>query len=126
MKHLLVATLLISLALPIACTRGNESTTQAAREPRMSNSDLKNRVEAQLNSDPQLRDSHISVSADADENKVTLSGTVPSETMRAKAVEMARSAHPGLTVEDKIDVRPDVNRDTYHDSDHRDTTTPNR
>src|SRR5215510_1034061 len=106
-QQLLLASLLVCLSLPlVSCNQGRESTTQAAREPRMSDSDLKNKIEAQLQSDPQLRDANLSVSADADRNKVTLSGTVPSEEMRTKAVAMARAAHPGLTVEDKIDVKP--------------------
>jgi osmotically-inducible protein OsmY len=72
----------------------------------MTDSDLKNHVESQLNSDPQLREAKISVSADADDNRVTLSGTVASEEMRNKAIEMARAAHPGVTIEDKIEVKP--------------------
>src|SRR4029078_10831991 len=45
------------------------------------------------------------VSADADHNSATISGKVESEELRSKAVEMAKAAHPGLTVEDKIDVK---------------------
>jgi hyperosmotically inducible periplasmic protein len=114
-QHLLLASLLVCLSLPlVSCNQGRESTTQAAREPRMSDSDLKNKIEAQLKSDPQLQDANLSVSADADRNKVTLSGTVPTEEMRMKAVARARAAHPGLTVEDKIDVKPsEVSRSDY-------------
>jgi hyperosmotically inducible periplasmic protein len=109
MKQLLLAGLLVCLSLPfVSCTKGRESTTQAAREPRMSDSDLKKKIETQINSDPQLRDANLSVSADADKNRATLSGTVPTEQMRTKAVEMARAGHPGLTVDDKIDVKPEV------------------
>jgi osmotically-inducible protein OsmY len=132
MKQLLVLTLAVCLVLPVACTKGTEST-QAARESRMTDSDLKSKIEAQLNSDPELRDAHLAISADADQNRVTLSGTVDNEAMRSKALEMARAAHPGLTIDDKIDVKPgeanksdsyrnqnpnadrDVNRDTVPD-----------
>src|SRR5438477_10570486 len=98
MKRLLLATLLVSSLVAYGCNKGSESTTQAAREPaRMSDSDLKNKVETQLNSDPQLRDVNLSINADADRKLVTLSGTVPNEAMRTRAVEMARAAYPGVT-----------------------------
>ena len=107
MKQLLLAGLLLSLSFQIGCTKGRESTTQAAREPqRMSDSDLNKKIETQMNSDPQLRDANLSVSADADNNRVTLSGTVPSEALRTRAIEMARKAQPGITIDDKIDVKP--------------------
>jgi len=107
MKQLLLAGLLLSLSFQIACTRGRESTTQAAREPRrMSNSDMKKQIETQMNSDPELRDANLSVSVDADNNRVTLSGTVPSEALRTRAIEMARTAQPGIMIDDKIDVKP--------------------
>jgi hyperosmotically inducible protein len=115
MKQLMLATLLVCLSLQIGCTRGQESTTQAAREPaRMTNTDLKNKIEAQFSSDPQLRGADLSVSADADANRATLSGTVESEEMRMKAVERARAANPGLTIEDKIEVKPhELTRSEY-------------
>src|SRR6476620_5988983 len=100
MKQLVLTGLLAFLILP-GCSDNRESTTQAAREPqRMSDSDLKNKIENQLKSDPKLRDADLSVSADADKNEATLSGTVPTEEMRMRAVEMARSANLGLTVDD--------------------------
>lgn len=107
MKQLLLGTLLVCLSFQIiGCTRGTEST-EAAREPeRMTDSDLERKIEMQLSSDPQLRDARLSISADAERNWAALSGTVESEAMRTKAVQLARSAHPGLTVEDKIDVKP--------------------
>jgi len=74
----------------------------------MSDSDLKQKIETQINSDPQLRDANLSVSADADKNRATLSGTVATEQMRTTAVDMARAAQPGLTVDDKIDVKPET------------------
>jgi hyperosmotically inducible protein len=112
MKHLVLVVLLVCLPLP-ACTRGNEST-QAAREPRMTDSDLKNKIESRINSDPQLREADLSVSADADKNTATISGTVATEAMRSSAIEMAKSANPGLVIEDKIDVKPkELTRDQY-------------
>jgi hypothetical protein len=72
----------------------------------MSGSQLENVVKAKLQSDDQLRNAPIRVSADAEKNAVTLSGTVPSEEARSKAVELAKSAHSGITVNDQIEVKP--------------------
>jgi hyperosmotically inducible protein len=114
MKQFFLAIVLTCLAFQLGCTKGTESRTQAAREPRMTDSDLKNKIEMQLKTDPQLRDANVSVSADADRNAATLSGTVPTEAMRMRAVELARAAHPGLTIEDKIDVKPrELSRSDY-------------
>ncbi len=66
--------------------------------------ELENTVKAKLQSDEQLRNAPIRVSADAEKNAVTLSGTVPSEEARNKAVELAKSA--GVAVNDKIEVKP--------------------
>jgi osmotically-inducible protein OsmY len=113
MKHLLLMSFLICLCFQVACTRGTEST-QAAREPRMTDSELKNKIENSINSDAQLRAANLSVSADAVRNSATLTGTVDSEAMRSRAVLMARAAQPGLTVEDKIDVKPrELTRSDY-------------
>src|SRR5262245_19680025 len=100
MKQLLLASLFVIMSLQLACTKWRESTTAAASEPRMSDTDLKNKIETQINADPQLRDENLSISTDADRNRATLSGAVPTENMRTKAVELARAAHPGLTIED--------------------------
>jgi osmotically-inducible protein OsmY len=72
----------------------------------MSGSELEDAVKAKLQSDEQLRNAPIKVSADAEKNAVTLSGTVGSQEARNKAVELAKSAHSGITVNDQIEVKP--------------------
>jgi osmotically-inducible protein OsmY len=72
----------------------------------MSDSDLEKAVRAKLESDAQLEDAKLDVDANADKNEVTISGTVRSQDMRTKAVELAKSAQSGITVNDKIDVKP--------------------
>lgn len=59
-----------------------------------------------LDRDEQLRTANLSVNADVTKNEVTLSGTVESEAMRAKAVELAKTAHVGVIVNDKLIVKP--------------------
>jgi osmotically-inducible protein OsmY len=73
---------------------------------RMDGSELETAVKAKLQQDEQLRNARIDVSADAEKNAVTLSGTVASQEARSKAVELAKSAHSGITVNDQIEVKP--------------------
>jgi osmotically-inducible protein OsmY len=105
MKQAFVFVLLLCLSFQVACTKGPGST-QAAREERtVTDSDLKTMIEDRLNSDAELRAADLGVKADADHNMATLSGTVPSEALRTRAVEMAKGVRPGMTVDDKIDVK---------------------
>ena len=53
-----------------------------------------------------LKDAKLDVDANADKNEVTISGTARSQDLRTKAVELAKSAQSGITVNDKIDVKP--------------------
>jgi len=93
-----IAGLVLALA---GCS--NPTTTKSATS---SNADLEQLVKAQLSADQQLGPAAINVSADADKNQVTLSGTVWTEAMRSQAVNLAQATRPGLTVVDKIDVNP--------------------
>jgi osmotically-inducible protein OsmY len=80
----------------------------------MTDSDLKQAVQARLNTDPAVQAANLDVDADAKNNKVTLSGTVPTETLRTQAVEMAKAARPALAITDKIDVKPaEISRSEY-------------
>jgi hyperosmotically inducible periplasmic protein len=80
----------------------------------MSDSDLEKNVKTKIDSDAQLKAVNIDVDADVATNQVTLSGTVDSQSLRMKAVELAKSAHAGLLINDKIDVKPrEVSRTEY-------------
>ncbi|MEX0803568.1 MAG: peptidoglycan-binding protein [Candidatus Binatia bacterium] len=80
----------------------NETKTTA----KMSNADLENAVKAKLNADEQLRAANLGVSANTDKNEITLSGSVESQELHAKAIELAKSAHSGVTVNDQIEGSP--------------------
>jgi osmotically-inducible protein OsmY len=93
--------------------RSKQPATQATPGPattptavKMSDSDLEKAVRAKLEGDVALKEAKLDVDANADKNEVTLSGTVRSQEVREKAVELAKTAHSGLTVNDKIDVKP--------------------
>jgi hyperosmotically inducible protein len=82
----------------------------------MSNDDLDRAVTAKINSEPSLVAYKLHVDADADKNAVTISGAVPTESLRMKAVDAAKAVGTGLTITDKIDVKPEsVDRKDYND-----------
>jgi len=90
------------------------STTSASAPSAVSDSDLQNAIQARLNSDPDLNAAKLDVDAHAKDNKVTLKGTVATESMRLRAVELAKAGNPNLEITDKIDVKPrEVSRSEY-------------
>jgi osmotically-inducible protein OsmY len=107
--------LALSAAVAIlACGRSNEpqkpqadaaSVAPGAGSPSSANVKLEKVVKAKFDSDEQLKSANLSVVADVTKNEVTLSGTVDSEAMRAKAVELAKSAQVGVIVTDRISVK---------------------
>jgi len=90
------------------------STTSASAPSAISDSDMQNAIQARLNSDPDLSAAKLDVDAHAKDNKVTLKGTVATESMRLRAVELAKAGNPNLEITDKIDVKPrEVSRSEY-------------
>jgi hyperosmotically inducible periplasmic protein len=117
-KLLLTSIMVAALCLALGgCHNTGDTTTGSnpqASKAKMSDADLENNITAKLNADPQLKAADLDVDADVSDNKVTLSGTVDSEALRMKAVEMAKSVQPNLIITDKIDVKPrEVTRATY-------------
>jgi len=99
--------LTLSLAGVLALTSCSTSTTTANTERRVTTSaDLERLIKDRLAADPQLSARKVDVDADAEKNQVTLKGTVPSEQLRLRAVELAKAARNGVAVVDKIDVKP--------------------
>ena len=91
--------------------RGQQPTTTpspstAPSTSKLRDSDLEKAVRAKLENDAQLKEANLSVIAIAERNEVTLSGTVRTHAAREKAIELAKSAKPGVLVNDKIDVKP--------------------
>jgi osmotically-inducible protein OsmY len=97
---------------------GTASTHEATVKPTplasMTNAELEQKIKAKFKTDAQLDAADISVDANADRNQATLAGTVGSESLRTKAIELAKSAHSGLIVTTKIDVKPGkISRTAY-------------
>jgi hyperosmotically inducible periplasmic protein len=104
----------------LAATTGLAACNREPREPeaapRMSNDELDRAVTAKINSDATLAAYNLDVDADADKNAVTLSGNVPTESLRMRAVDAAKTAHTNLIITDKIDVKPgDIERKDYNE-----------
>ena len=109
------------LVLGVAAGCNRNETPKETPAAKMTNDDLDRSVSAKLNSDVTLASYKIKVDADADKNAVTLSGSVPTENLRTKAVELAKMATPNLVVTDKIDVKPgDIDRKDYTEGMARD------
>lgn len=117
MKKLIIMAL--ALTLPslsfLACgDRGGNDAKVTEAPANMSNSDLENSVKSRFDADDQLKAANLKVEADKEKKLVTLSGTVESEALRTKAVELAKSAQPDLTVQDQIEIKPsEVSRKDY-------------
>jgi osmotically-inducible protein OsmY len=107
--------ILISLGfLILAGCSQTGSTTSASAPSGLSDSDMQNAIQARLNSDPDLNAAKLDVDAHAKDNKATLKGTVATESMRLRAVELAKAGNPNLEITDKIDVKPrEVSRSEY-------------
>ena len=114
-KHLFVSTIGV-LAIVIGLAACNSKPPDTQTVPKVSNDQLDRSVTAKINGEPALVAYNLDVDADADKNAVTISGTVPTESLRMKAVDAAKAVDAGLTITDKIDVKPgDVDRKNYNE-----------
>jgi hypothetical protein len=95
---------LVSLVVVIASGCGSDSQPGAGAGGKVTNSELFQAVRAKLNGDPAIAAEKLSIDTNAEKNEVTLSGTVTSEDVRAKAVSLAQAAQPGIVVKDAMTV----------------------
>lgn len=112
---LLVALIAVALSSGfMGCERRKEDTGRDESKAAMSNSDLEKHITDLLETDDQLRAANLRVAVDANRKQATLSGAVESEALRTKAIELAKAAQPGLTVNDAIEVKPrQITRQEY-------------
>ncbi len=116
-KNVFVSTIgTLALALAIGLSACESKAPEPPAAPRMTNDELDRTVTAKINSDAVLAPYSLDVDADADKKAVTLSGKVPTESLRMKAVNAAKAVDAGLVITDKIDVKPgDVDRKDYNE-----------
>lgn len=99
--------------LTVACNTSNSSSS-AESKPKITNADIENAIKAKWGMDTAIKAAALSCEAEAETNSATVSGTVELEALRTKAVELARSAQPGLLITDKIVVKPrELSRTEY-------------
>jgi hypothetical protein len=111
MQQPLMVLMFLFAITAVACDRPGDSantppalsgTTATVRNK----ADLESAVKAKFKTDEQLRSADLGVSADSTNHEITLSGSVESEALRSKAVDLTRSVDSGLTVNDQIEVKP--------------------
>ena len=73
--------------------------------PSAANAKLEKAVKSMFAQDEQVRRADLTVRADVTKNEVTLSGTVESEAVRSRAIELAKTAHAGVVVNDRMTVK---------------------
>jgi BON domain len=82
------------------------SLPTGAGSPSAANAKLEKAVKSMFADDEQVQKADLSVRADVTKNEVTLSGTVESEAVRARVVELAKTAQVGVVVKDEMIVTP--------------------
>jgi osmotically-inducible protein OsmY len=94
----------------VSCDNVEHAAQSAAKKPIpaiMVALELERTIRAKkFANDEILKRAELDVMVQADKNEATLSGTVSSAQVRDQAIQLARSAQSGLTVNDKIAVRP--------------------
>ena len=97
------------LILPLFILAGEGAKEPATTPPSatfiMYDLELERSVRAKLETDERLKGA-VDVIAKAAKNEVTLSGSVPSNASRDRALELARSSRAGLIIHDRIVVKP--------------------
>src|SRR5262245_44185182 len=117
----LSSAVIAAMLIAAGCTK---SEMEKRSELRTTSADVEQAVKARMATDSALANADIKVSADVEKKQITLTGTVPTETMRTQAVAAAKAALPGAIVEDKIDVKPrEMARADYTEDMARDTRT---
>jgi len=113
-KVLCGSVIIVTLSLLVVACNTSNSSSSAESKPKITNTDIENAVKTKWRTDPAIKAADLSCSADAEANSATVSGTVELEAVRTKAVELARNAHPGLLITDKIVVKPrELSRTEY-------------
>jgi osmotically-inducible protein OsmY len=101
---------ILGLLALIGCSASGTKTAAAGS----TDADLERSIKAQIATDPQVPASDVGVSANAERNEATLSGSVPTEEARTRIEYLAKTSRPGLSITDTIQVKPiEVARSEY-------------
>lgn len=105
-KYTTVLTVVSLVFFLAACSDAGKRAGTDRPQTNMGDTDLEKAVQDRFNSDPQLSAAGVKIDADAENNQLQLSGTVNSEEIRSRAVELAKNALPGYAITDTIEVHP--------------------
>jgi osmotically-inducible protein OsmY len=109
-KHFWVVLVLSGISALVAARFFPEahaaSSPTGLGSPSTANAKLEEAVTSLFAQDEQVATAELSVRADVTKNEVTLLGTVESEAVRSRAVELAKTTHVGVIVNDKLIIRP--------------------
>jgi osmotically-inducible protein OsmY len=106
-KLFLAAFVVMALGLVLtACGPAGPDDSTSKPTMKSADSELEDKIKAKFDSDAWLKAADLSVSADADKNEASISGVVGTQSLRTKAVNLAKEASPGLILNDKIEVKP--------------------
>lgn len=105
---------LSAVVIVALCVSGCAGESELESGPALTDAELQEVVKTRLQGDESISRLDLDVTADADANAVQLEGTAYTQMQRTRAVEIARSASPGVAVQDKIDVKPyEIPRDLF-------------
>jgi osmotically-inducible protein OsmY len=105
-KFIWTSFIFMAFSLVLTACTPTEMSENNKTKAKMTDSELENKIKSNFNTDANLKAADLSVSANADKNEATISGTVDSQALRTKAVNLAKEASAGLILTDKIDVKP--------------------
>src|SRR6185503_14010365 len=99
MRKLIIMGLLI--AVPglgaTACNgRGTDRIKSTDSAEQVTGTELADNIKSKLDTDAQLNTANLKISADAGQRVATISGTVESESLRSKAIDLAQSGRPDV------------------------------
>lgn len=107
---------LIALVSVLTLATGCTEKQAPPREAPMTDDALQQKVKMRLQGNSNVRRLNLDVTADAAHNAVQLKGLVYTQRQRTQAVELASGAHPGVSVQDAIEVKPyDIPRELFDD-----------
>lgn len=108
--------ILLSYRVSGSFLEAQAATPPIGASPDEANAKLEKAIKTMFERDEHVRKADLSVRVDITKNEVTLFGTVESEAVRSKAVELTKTAHVGVVVNDKMTVKP--GRPSAHGPDH--------
>lgn len=109
-------TVLLALVSVMTLTMGCTAAQAPPTEAPLTDDALQQKVKMRLQGNSNVARLNLDVTADAAHNAVQLKGLAYTQRQRTQAVELAGAAHPGVSVQDAIEVKPyEIPRELFDD-----------